>query len=120
VTVTDVKGKARIGEIKVSDTRLKVKVKQKKPISAPGMADGSAEIDLPTNPAGITVVWDNGEVDKAIATQLSAGEHSVTVSNKQGCSVVLKVTISEVAQPVSASIVEKIKIKCAGGNGTLA
>jgi hypothetical protein len=34
--------------------------------------------------------------------------------------VVLKVTISEVAQPVSASIVEKIKIKCAGGNGTLA
>lgn len=119
VTVTDVKGKARIAEIKVPDSRLKVNVKQKKPISAPGMADGSGEVDLPTNAAGITVTWDNGEV-VATATKLTAGEHTVTVSDAKGCTVVLKVNISEVAQPVSASIVEKAKIKCAGGNGTLA
>jgi outer membrane protein OmpA-like peptidoglycan-associated protein len=118
VTVTDVKGKARIAEVKVPDPRLKVNVKQKKPISAPGMADGVGEVDLPTNAAGITVQWDNGEL-LATATKLNAGEHSVTVADAKGCTVILKVMISEVAQPVSASISEKVKVKCAGGNGTL-
>jgi len=119
VTVTDSKGKARTADIGVPDSRLKVKAKQKKPISAPGLADGAGEVDLPTNAAGITVTWDNGEV-LATATKLTGGEHTVTVADAKGCTVILKVTISEVAQPVSASIVEKSKIKCAGGKGTLA
>ncbi len=119
VTVTDSKGKTRTAVIGVPDSRLKVKAKQKKPISSPGMADGAADVDLPTNAAGITVQWDNGEM-LATATKLSAGEHTVTVADAKGCTVVLKVTISEVAQPVSASISEKVKIKCAGGKGTLA
>ena len=118
VTVTDSKGKSRSADIGVPDSRLKVKAKQKKPISAPGMADGAGEVDLPTNAAGITVLWDNGET-LATATKLTAGEHSVTVADAKGCTVMLKVTISEVAQPVSASIIEKTKIKCAGGTGAL-
>ncbi|MFN0174544.1 MAG: OmpA family protein [Saprospiraceae bacterium] len=119
VTVSDSKGKVRTSDIGVPDSRLKVKAKQKKPISAPGMTDGAAEVDLPTNAAGITVAWDNGEM-LAAATKLGAGEHTVTVADAKGCTVILKVTISEVAQPVSASISEKTTIKCAGGKGTLA
>ncbi len=119
VTVTDSKGKLRTSDIGVPDSRLKVKAKQKKPISAPGMADGAADVDLPTNAAGITVQWDNGEM-LATATKLSAGEHSVTVADAKGCTVILKVSISEVAQAVSAIISEKSTIKCAGGKGTLA
>lgn len=119
VTVSDVKGKARIGEIKVPDPRIKVIAKQKKPISAPGMSDGAAQIEILPNPAGTKTIWDNGET-LAVANQLSAGEHTVTVSDEKGCTVIAKVTISEVAQPVSASITEKVKIKCFGGNGTLA
>ncbi|MBC7773872.1 MAG: OmpA family protein [Phycisphaerae bacterium] len=118
VTVTDNKGKARIGEIKVPDPRIKVTARQKKPISAPGMSDGSAAIEILPNPAGTETKWDNGET-LAVANQLSAGEHTVTVTDKV-CTVIAKVTISEVAQPVSASISEKTKIKCAGGKGTLA
>ncbi len=118
VTVSDSKGKVRTAEISVPDSRLKVKARQKKPISAPGMADGSAEVDLPTNAAGITVLWDNGE-NLAIANKLSGGEHSVTVADAKGCTVILKVTISEVAQPVSAALVEKTKIKCAKGEGAV-
>ena len=119
VTVTDVKGKARIGEIKLPDPRLVVKAKQKKPISAPGMINGAAEVDIASNLSGLTILWDNGET-LAIATKLGAGEHSVTVSDPKGCSVVAKVTISEVAQPLALSLVEKTPIKCAGGNATLA
>lgn len=116
ITVTDSKGKARTADIGVPDSRLKVKAKQKKPISEPGMADGSAEVDLPTNAAGITVKWDNGEA-LAVANKLTGGEHSVTVSDAKGCTVVLTVTISEVSQPVAATITEKTPIKCAGGVG---
>ncbi len=73
----------------VPDSRLKVKARQKKPISAPGMADGSAEVDIPTNAAGITVQWDNGEA-LATATKLTAGEHTVTVADEKGCTVIAK------------------------------
>ncbi|HLP94319.1 MAG TPA: OmpA family protein [Saprospiraceae bacterium] len=118
VTVSDSKGKVRTAEIGVPDSRLKVKARQKKPISAPGMADGAADVDLPTNAAGITVQWDNGE-NLATATKLTGGEHTVTVADAKGCTVVLKVTISEVAQPVSAALVEKTKIKCFGGEGAV-
>lgn len=119
VTVTDSKGKARNADIGVPDSRLKVKARQKKPISAPGASDGVGEVDLATNASGIVVTWDNGEA-LATATKLSAGEHSVTVTDPKGCSVVLKVTITEVAQPVAASVVEKTPIKCAAGKAALA
>jgi outer membrane protein OmpA-like peptidoglycan-associated protein len=119
VTVTDSKGKARSAEIGLPDARLKVKARQKKPISAPGMADGAGEVDLASNASGIVVLWDNGET-LATANKLTAGEHSVTVTDPKGCSTVLKVTISEVAVALSASISEKSKVKCAGGNAALA
>ena len=119
VTVTDVKGKARIGEIKVPDPRIKVFAKQKRPISAPDMSDGAASLEILPNPAGTKTIWDNGET-LAIAEKLSAGEHTVTISDEKGCTVIAKVMISEVAQPVFASITEKVAIKCAGGNGILA
>ncbi len=119
VTVTDSKGKARIGEVKLPDPRLVVTAKQKKPISAPGMVDGAAYVDIVSNLSGLTILWDNGE-QLSTALKLSAGEHTVTVSDPKSCTVVAKVMISEVAQPVSASITEKAKIKCAGGKGSLA
>lgn len=119
VTATDSKGKSRTSDIGVPDPRLKVKARQKKPISAPGMSDGSAEVDIVTNASGIITQWDDGET-LAIASKLSAGEHSVTVTDPKGCTVITTVTISEVAQPVSVSIVEKNKVKCSGGKGLIA
>ncbi|MDX1912804.1 MAG: OmpA family protein [Saprospiraceae bacterium] len=118
VTVTDSKGKARNADIGLPDSRLKVKARQKKPISAPGASDGVGEVDLATNASGIVVAWDNGEV-LATATKLSAGEHTVTVTDPKGCSTILKVTITEVAQPVAATISEKTPIKCAAGKAVL-
>lgn len=119
VTVSDSKGKVRTAVIGVPDSRLKVSARQKKPISAPGISDGVGEVDLATNASGIIVAWDNGET-LAVATKLSAGEHNVTVTDPKGCSKVLTVKISEVSQPVTASIMEKSPVKCAGGQGSIA
>ncbi|GAB4494066.1 MAG: hypothetical protein OHK0019_19420 [Saprospiraceae bacterium] len=113
VTVTDSKGKARSAEVPVPDARLRVKARQKKPVSAPGQSDGSAEVDLATNASGLLISWDNGET-MAVATKLAAGQHSVTVTDPKGCSAVATVTITEKTQPLAVIISEKARIGCSG------
>jgi len=113
VTVTDSKGKARSAEVPVPDARLRVKARQKKPVSAPGQSDGSAEVDLATNASGLLINWDNGEA-MAVATKLAAGQHSVTVTDPKGCSAVATVTITEKTQPLAVNISEKSRIGCPG------
>ena len=113
VTVTDSKGKARTAEVPVYDVRLKIKARQKKPESGPGQADGSAEVDIATNASGIQIKWDNGEL-MAVATKLTTGQHTVTVTDPKGCMQTVTVTIGEKILPLAVTIVEKVKIKCAG------
>ncbi|MEZ4926681.1 MAG: OmpA family protein [Saprospiraceae bacterium] len=113
VTVTDSKGKTRSSEIMVLDSRLKLKVRQKKAASGPGMADGSAEVDIATNASGITVVWDNGE-SKVVATKLTSGEHKVTVTDPKGCAMTLTTVVKEQGQPLALEINVEAPIKCAG------
>jgi outer membrane protein OmpA-like peptidoglycan-associated protein len=118
VTVTDNKGKTRTADVNVPDSRLKLKVRQKKPASGPGMADGSAEVDIATNASGITVVWDNGEA-KVVATKLPAGEHKVTVTDPKGCVMTLSVTITELGQPLQLTLGAESPIKCTGEKAPL-
>jgi len=113
ITVTDSKGKARTAEVPVFDVRLKIKARQKKPESGPGKGDGSAEVDIATNASGIQIKWDNGEV-MAVASHLTTGQHTVTVTDPKGCAVTATVTIGEKAIPLSVSISEKTAVKCAG------
>lgn len=113
ITVTDSKGKSRSAEVPVPDARLRVKARQKKPVSAPGQSDGSAEIDLATNASGLLIRWDNEET-MAVATKLSAGQHFVTVTDPKGCSAVVNVIITEKTQPLTVNILEKARIGCPG------
>ena len=114
VTVTDSKGKVRSAEVPVPDARLRIKARQKKPVSAPGKNDATAEVDMETNASGLLIKWDNGE-SMAVATQLTTGTHTVTVTDPKGCSATATVTITEKAAPLAATITEKESVKCAGG-----
>jgi outer membrane protein OmpA-like peptidoglycan-associated protein len=114
VTVTDNKGKFRTATVDVLDARLKLKVRQKKPASAPGIADGSAEVDIATNASGIAILWDNGEV-MVTATKLTPGEHKVAVTDPKGCAMTLTVMIAVVGQPLVLTLTPEINIMCAGG-----
>ncbi|MBX2891920.1 MAG: OmpA family protein [Saprospiraceae bacterium] len=113
VTVTDSKGKTRSAEVPVPDARLRIKARQKKPVSATGQSDGSAEVDMETNASGLQIRWSNGET-MAVATKLPSGPHSVTVTDPKGCSAVATVVITEKAPPMAAVISEKEPVKCAG------
>ncbi len=114
VTVTDSKGKIRTADVSVLDARLKLKVRQKKPASGPGIADGSAEVDIATNASGISILWDNGEV-MVTATKLAAGEHKVAVTDPKGCAMTLTVMIAVAGQPLVLTLTPEINIMCAGG-----
>ena len=113
VTVIDSKGKSRNVEVPVPDARLRIKARQKKPVSAPGTNDATAEVDMETNASGLLIKWDNGET-MAVATQLTAGPHTVTVTDPKGCSATATVTITEKAQPIAVNVMEKMRIGCAG------
>ncbi|MCW5924401.1 MAG: OmpA family protein [Saprospiraceae bacterium] len=120
VTVTDSKGKTRSAEVPVPDARLRIKARQKKPVSATGQSDGSAEVDMETNASGLQIRWSNGET-MAVATKLPSGPHSVTVTDPKGCSAVATVVITEKAPPMVAAISEKEPVRCAGDkNASLA
>ncbi len=113
VTVTDSKGKFRTAEVPVPDSRLKIKTRLKKPLSAPGQSDATAEIDIESNASGLLIKWDNGET-MAVATKLSSGTHTVTVTDPKGCSATATIAIADKILPLEASISEKSGIKCAG------
>ena len=113
VTVTDSKGKFRTAEVPVPDSRLKIKTRQKKPLSGPGKLDAVAEVDIESNASGLQIRWDNGET-MAVATKLPAGTHTVTVTDPKGCSSTATITIAEKIQPLDVALAEKTAIKCAG------
>ncbi|MCC6279032.1 MAG: OmpA family protein [Saprospiraceae bacterium] len=112
-TVTDVKGKSRTIQVPVPDARLRIVARQRKAITGPGKSDAVAEVDIDGNASGLQITWDNGET-LATATKLSAGEHTVTVTDPKGCTITAKVTITEKIAPLSIAITETSSIKCAG------
>ncbi len=112
-TVTDTKGKSRTIQVPVPDARLRITARQRKAITGPGKSDAVAEVDIDGNASGLQIIWDNGEV-LATATKLSAGEHTVTVTDPKGCTATAKVTITEKVAPLAITIAETSAIKCAG------
>ncbi len=112
-TVTDTKGKSRTIQVPVPDARLRISARQRKAITGPGKSDAVAEVDIDGNASGLQIIWDNGET-LATATKLSAGEHTVTVTDPKGCTATAKVSITEKVEPLSIAITEKESIKCAG------
>ncbi|MCC6461051.1 MAG: OmpA family protein [Saprospiraceae bacterium] len=83
-----------------------------------GNADGKALAKAKGGTGSYQFRWDNGETAET-ATKLAAGAHSFTVSDDFGCSATGTVSITENILPLSASIEETSKIKCAGGQTSL-
>ena len=113
VTIIDAKGQSRILSIPVPDARLQVKIRPKSGITAVGKSDGSAEVDINGNAAGIQIRWDNGETTP-IARALSAGPHSVTVSNAQSCTATATTVVEGKNLPPKVTLSEVSAIRCFG------
>ncbi|UJH66977.1 BspA family leucine-rich repeat surface protein [Allomuricauda sp. SCSIO 65647] len=65
-----------------------------------GAADGSIEIGVSDSAAPVTFAWaHDGGLDSNIATNLMAGTYTVTVTDANGCTETLTVTLEDPAAP---------------------
>lgn len=111
VTVTDADGLTKTGQYNIPDPNITVSAEALAPAS--GASNGSAAVTGTGGSGQYIYSWDNGEMTST-ATQLSGGVHTVTVSDKSGCSAVASVTISENLDPLQVSMVINNENKCAG------
>ncbi len=112
VTVTDSRGKTRMAKAVIENPRFTVEVKAEQEERTPGSADGKATVVVAGTETAFKYRWDNGETTKS-AVKLTAGAHSVTVTDSKGCSAVGTVTIGQGAAPMDIVIAQVNALKCA-------
>lgn len=119
VTVTDVTGKTATANYSVKAPQsLVISALATAPAST-GNSDGKANAEVKGGAGNYKYSWDNGETS-AQAIKLPPGNHSVTVTDGNGCSANAAVTITENILPLAVAIKEKNKVKCAGETAGLA
>ena len=90
VTVTDLQGCIAIATSNISNLSGGIAtISSSTPVSCNGGGNGAATA---TMPGAVTYLWDNGAVT-ATVNNLTAGAHSVTVTDNNGCTSVASVTI---------------------------
>lgn len=113
VTVTDSQGLSNSAKITLDDPRITASARQTRPESGAGKADGKAEVEISGGSGASTFRWDNGETS-AQAVKLKEGTHTVTVTDKGGCTAVATVNITQTLPELNVSIAEKAPVRCAG------
>jgi Secretion system C-terminal sorting domain/SprB repeat len=76
-------------------------------------ADGSAKVTVTGGTAPYKILWDNGETT-AIATNLSIGEHSVTVTDSKGQTTTCSISIGCTAVELTMAACTKTNVTCKG------
>ncbi len=112
LTVTDSKGVNKTGKYKIPDPSLAISIEVVKPSS--GSAEGDASVNLLVNggTGAMTYKWDNGETLQ-LASKLTAGPHSVTVTDESGCSATTGFNVPEKVLPMSVVLTAVSETKCA-------
>ncbi len=118
VTVVDAKGCSLAESIGVDQPEeLIVTTGSLKEVTCKDGTDGEAIASI--NGGGATYLWDNGE-DTQSATTLSAGVHTVTITDNMGCSAIGSVNITEPDEPLTVAIDQLLNISCFdGADGSL-
>ncbi len=115
VTVTDTNGcDTTVSVTLVDPPVLSAGVVSVTNVTCNSAADGSATVQASGGTPGYFYYWSNTQTG-ATATGLAAGTHNVTVSDTNGCNIVLTITITEpdVLNPVLLDILD---VTCNGGS----
>lgn len=78
--------------------------------------DGSGLVEVTGTEGRLKYQWDNGE-SKARAQKLTAGSHTVTVTDQNGCTATATVEITREIAELALSLAQTSKSKCAGDGG---
>ncbi len=113
VTVTDANGCTANANVTVSEATSLVVTASGTDVSCNGGNDGTATAGVSGGTTPYTYLWSDGQTT-ATATNLTAGNYSVTVTDNVGCSALDNVTINEPsALSASASATD---VSCNAGN----
>lgn len=83
-----------------------------------GYSDGSAMVTISGGTSPYVINWSNSGTGNTINNNIPAGSYTVTVTDNNGCNVLLPFDISE-PSPVTLSLVAKQNVTCNGfQNGT--
>lgn len=115
LSVTDSKGLVKTGKYSIPDPSLAISIEVVKPSS--GSPEGDASVNLLVNggTGNMVYAWDNGEA-KQLAVKLTAGTHSVTVTDESGCSATTAFSVPEKVLPLSVTLTAAAENKCADSN----
>ncbi len=80
-----------------------------------GTANGSATVNANGGTGVLTYVWTNGGGTSATASNLIAGNYSVTVTDINGCSLTVPAAVSNIGGPTATASVNN-NVSCNGGS----
>jgi len=110
VTVTDAMNCIATNVFTVSEPiDFEVQVVNSQSVVCFGESNGQAVVA--TNGSPISYLWDNGETTEE-AQNLSAGLHTVTVTNSDGCTTIAEVSVAAPTTPVNVDIITIEPISC--------
>ena len=118
-TVTDaakntVQASVNLSEIEV----MKATASQVKAADLQGKG-GSSLVEVTGSSGRLKYQWDNGET-KARAQELSSGNHSVTITDQNGCTAIATVEITQEIADLALKLEQTSESKCAGDGGNSA
>jgi hypothetical protein len=80
-----------------------------------GNNSGVCDLTVTGGTSPYTFIWNNGAVTEDI-NNLTSGNYSVTVTDANGCTVVINATVSQPSAPLTASITSQSDVSVYGGN----
>lgn len=113
VTVTDSRGNQKIAKAEITDPNVIAEATFISQESDLNQKDGKAKVEVLQGQAPFTYAWDNGERTE-MAIQLGEGEHTITVTDNNGCSTVAKVGMTRIIGELNSAIAQEADIKCFG------
>ena len=115
ITITDAAGTTKSANISIAaPSVVTVSVNQTAPAST-NNSDGKATAKASGGSGNFTYQWDTGE-KTADAVKLIPGQHKVTVTDKNGCTAVGEVDITENVLAMSIDLKKTAEINCSGEN----
>jgi len=118
VTVTDSNGCTGVTSVLLEDpTGVKASIIASTNISCNGGTDGTSTVGPVGGTAPYTYEWSDGQAT-ATATNLGAGQYTVTVTDANGCEVVAYVLITEPTELISELIASTGEACFGAGDGT--
>jgi outer membrane protein OmpA-like peptidoglycan-associated protein len=115
LTVTDISGQSSTSEITINQPEKLIASIEVQGAATTGENDGKALASVTGGKDIQSFLWDNGETGQ-IASNLTPGSHSVTITDAGACTVTASVDVPENVLPLTIKLNQVNQINCFGSS----